>query len=64
MRQLHGGGRMEGKKRRHSHALHGDEEGEECMRHNVKEKEKHRDSVAVISQSDRIKKERKNDQVC
>ena len=34
---------------RHSHALHGDEEGEECMRHNVKRKEKHRDSVAVIS---------------
>ena len=36
------------KKRRHSHALHGDEKGEECMRHNVKRKEKHRDSVAVI----------------
>ena len=34
---------------RHSHALHGDEEGEECMRHDVKRKEKHRDSVAVIS---------------
>ena len=33
----------------HSHALHGDEEGEECMRHNVKGKGKHRDSVAVIS---------------
>ena len=33
----------------HSHALHGDERGEECMRHNVKRKEKHRDSVAVIS---------------
>ena len=34
--------------KRHSHALHGDERGEECMRHNVKRKEKHRDSVAVI----------------
>ena len=33
----------------HSHALHGDEWGEECMRHNVKRKGKHRDSVAVIS---------------
>ena len=33
----------------HSHALHGDECNEECMRHNVKGKEKHRDSVAVIS---------------
>ena len=33
----------------HSHALHGDEEGEECMQHNVKGKEKHRDSVAVMS---------------
>ena len=33
----------------YSHALHRDEEGEECMRHNVKKKEKHRDSVAVIS---------------
>ena len=49
IRQPHGGGRMEAKKRRHSHALHGDEGGEECMRHNVKRKEKHRDSVAVIS---------------
>ena len=37
------------KKRGHSHALHGDEKGEECMRHNVKRKEKHRDSVVVIS---------------
>ena len=41
----------------YSHALHGDEKGEECMQHNVKRKEKHRDSVAVISESD--KKERK-----
>ena len=49
MRQPHGGGRMEGKKRRHSHALHGNEEGEECMRHDVKRKEKHGSSVAVIS---------------
>ena len=32
----------------HSHALHGDERSGECMRHNVKGKEKHRDSVAVI----------------
>ena len=32
----------------HSHALHGDEWSEECMWHNVKRKEKHRDSVAVI----------------
>ena len=48
IRRPHGGGRMEAKKGRHSHALHGDERGEECMRHNVKRKEKHRDSVAVI----------------
>ena len=34
---------------RHSHALHGDEDGEECMRHNVKRKKKHRGSVVVIS---------------
>ena len=34
---------------RHSRALHGDERGEECMRHNVKRKEKHKDSMAVIS---------------
>ena len=33
----------------HSHALHGDEESEECMRHDVKRKEKHKGSVAVIS---------------
>ena len=33
----------------HSHALHGDERSEECMRHDVKRREKHRDSVAVIS---------------
>ena len=33
---------------RHSYALHGDEEDEECMRHDVKRKGKHRDSVAVI----------------
>ena len=33
----------------HSHALHGDERDEECMRHDVKRKEKHRDSMAVIS---------------
>ena len=32
----------------HSHALHGDEESKECMRHNVKRKEKHGDSMAVI----------------
>ena len=38
-------GRMEV---RHSHALHRDEWGEECMRHDVKRKGKHRDSVAVI----------------
>ena len=48
IRQPHGGGRMEEKGRRHSHALHGDERNEECMRHDVKGKEKHRDSVAVI----------------
>ena len=47
------------RRKKHSHVLHGDEGGEECMRHNVKRKEKHRDSVAVISQSDKIKKERK-----
>ena len=34
---------------KHSHALHGDERNEECMRHDVKRKEKHRNSVAVIS---------------
>ena len=34
---------------KHSHALHGDEWGEEFMWHGVKKKEKHRDSVAVIS---------------
>ena len=33
----------------HSHVLHGDEWGEECMQHNVKGKEKHGDSVAVLS---------------
>ena len=33
---------------KHSHALHGDEEGEGCMWHNVKRKKKHRDSMAVI----------------
>ena len=49
MRQPHGGGRMEEKEGEHSHALHGDDEGEECMWHNVKRKEKHRGSVAVIS---------------
>ena len=27
-----------GRKKEHSHALHGDEWGEECMRHNVKKK--------------------------
>ena len=48
MRLLHGGGRMEEKEGRYSHALHGDEKNEECMRHNVKRKEKHRNSVAVI----------------
>ena len=32
-----------------SHALHGNEWNEECMQHDVKRKEKHRDSVAVIS---------------
>ena len=48
---------------RHSHALHGDEEGEECMQHNVKRKEKHRDSVAVVGKSDKIKKERRNYEV-
>ena len=37
-----------GRKEKHSHALHGDEWNEECMRHDVKRKEKHRDSVAVI----------------
>ena len=37
-----------GRKEVHSHALHGDEGSEECMRHDVKRKEKHRDSVAVI----------------
>ena len=36
--QPHGGGRMEEKERRHSHALHGDERNEECMRRDVKEK--------------------------
>ena len=59
MRQLHGGGRMEEKKGRHSHALHGDEYSEECMQHNVKRKEKHEDSVAVICLSDKIKEKRK-----
>ena len=49
IRRPHGGGRMEAKGRRHSHALHGDEGGEECMWHNVKRKEKHRDNVVVIS---------------
>ena len=29
------------------------------MRHNVKRREKHRDSVAVIGQSDKIRKERR-----
>ena len=43
---------------RHSPALHGDEGGEECMRHDVKRREKYRDSVAVISQSDKIKRKR------
>ena len=33
IRQPHGGGRMEEKKRRHRHALHRDEWNEECMRH-------------------------------
>ena len=46
MRQLHGGGRMEEKGI--AMHLHGDEQSEECMRHNVKREEKHRDSVAVI----------------
>ena len=32
----------------HSYALHGDERSEECMWHDVKRKEKHRGSVAVI----------------
>ena len=50
---------MEEKKGRHSHALHGDEYSEECMRHNVKRKEKHEDSVAVICLSDKIKEKRK-----
>ena len=36
------------KEETHSHALHGDEEGEECMWHDVKRKEKHRGSVAVV----------------
>ena len=49
IRRPHGGGRMEEKERRYSHALHGDEWNEECMRHNVKRKGKHRNSVAVIS---------------
>ena len=38
-----------GRKEEHSHALHGDEKNEECMMHDVKRREKHRDSVAVIS---------------
>ena len=50
---------MEEKERRHSHALHGDERSEECMQHDVKRKEKHRDSVAVMSYLDKIRKERK-----
>ena len=33
---------------KHSHALHRNEWSEECMRHDVKRKEKHKDSVAVI----------------
>ena len=37
-----------GRKEEYSHALHGDEWNEGCMRHDVKRKEKHRDSVAVI----------------
>ena len=48
IRQPHGGGRMEGEVG-HNPALHGDEGSEECMRHNVKRREKHRDGVAVIS---------------
>ena len=32
----------------HSHALHGYEWGEECMQHDLRGKEKHKDSVAVI----------------
>ena len=47
IRQPHGGGRME--EVEHSYALDGDEWSEGCMWHNVKGKEKHRDSVAVIS---------------
>ena len=39
---------MEEKKEEHSHALHRDERSEECVRHDVKRKEKHRNSVAVI----------------
>ena len=35
--QLHGGGRMEEKRRRHSYALHKDEWNKECMRHVVNE---------------------------
>ena len=47
MRQPHGSGGME--EVEHSHALHGNEWSEECLQHDVKRKEKHRDSVAVIS---------------
>ena len=45
MMHLHGGGRMEEKR---NIAMHCTEmNGEECMRHDVKEKEKHRDSMVV-----------------
>ena len=56
MMQPHVGGRMETKERRgHSHALHGDEWSEECMRYNVKRREKHRDGVAVIQKFNLIR---------
>ena len=32
----------------HSHALHGDELGEECMRHDVKRKAKHRSALHEV----------------
>ena len=43
-------------KEEHSHALHGDEWGEECMRHDMKRKEKHRDSMVVICSFDKIER--------
>ena len=48
MMQPHGSGRMEGRKQDIAMHCIGMKEVEECMRHDVKRKEKHRDSMAVI----------------